>query len=90
MRGPFCMPPLAWPANGMARGASDGRGGAALRTQGSRARDFDVCESGVAVSLGGRRAAVYHATGKMTDVFDIRELDQGPFRDSALRDAVAL
>ena len=33
---------------------------------------------------------VYRATGKMTDVEDIRELDQGPFRDSVLRDAVAL
>lgn len=33
---------------------------------------------------------IYHASGKLSDVYDISELKQGAFRDEVLREAVAL
>ncbi len=43
-----------------------------------------------ALAVCGLANYVYRSTGKMTDVFDVSELDQSSFRDSVLRDAVAL
>lgn len=64
-----------------AKGEADGTSDIDILVDKGEARALAVC---------GLANHVYRATGKMTDVFDIRELDQGPFRDSALRDAVAL
>lgn len=33
---------------------------------------------------------IYRASGKLTDVYDITELREGPFRDEVLREAVAI
>lgn len=33
---------------------------------------------------------IYRASGKLSDVYDVTELRQGPFRDSVMREAVAL
>ena len=64
-----------------AKGEADGTSDIDILVDRGEARALAVCE------LANH---VYRATGKMTDVEDIRELDQGPFRDSVLRDAVAL
>ena len=67
--------------------------GSYARGEASGTSDIDILvDKGEARALAvcGLADYVYRATGKMTDAFDIRELDQGPFRDSVLRDAVAL
>lgn len=64
-------------AKGEANGASD----IDILVDKGKARALAVC---------GLANHVYCETGKLANVFDIRELDQGPFRDSALRDMVAL
>lgn len=64
-----------------ARGEADGTSDIDILVDRGKARALAVC---------GLANHVYRATGKMTDVFDICELDEGPFRDSVLRDAVAL
>lgn len=33
---------------------------------------------------------LYEMSGKRVDVYELRELDEGPFRDTVLREAVAL
>lgn len=43
-----------------------------------------------AIAVCGLANHIYQATGKRADVFDINELEASPFRDSVLRDAVAL
>ena len=67
--------------------------GSYARNEASGTSDIDILvDKGDARALAvcGLASHVYRATGKMTDVFDICELDEGPFRDSILRDAVAL
>lgn len=64
-----------------ARNEADGASEIDILVDRGKARALAVC---------GLANHVYRATGKMTDVFDISELDEGPFRDSVLRDAVAL
>lgn len=64
-----------------ARGEANGTSDIDILVDKGRARALAVC---------GLANHVYQATGKMTDVFDISELDQGPFRDSVLKDAVAI
>ena len=67
--------------------------GSYARGEASGSSDIDIL-----VDKGGARALavcglanhVYRETGKMVDAFDISELDDGPFRDSVLRDAVTL
>ena len=43
-----------------------------------------------AIAVCGLANHIYRLTGKRADVFDIGELDQGPFRDAVLREAVVL
>lgn len=64
-----------------ARGEADGSSDIDILVDKGEARALAVC---------GLANHVYRETGKMVDVFDISELDEGPFRDSVLRDAVAL
>lgn len=64
-----------------ARGEASGTSDIDILVDKGKARALAVC---------GLANHVYRATGKLTDVFDISELDQGPFRESVLRDAVAL
>lgn len=64
-----------------ARGEASGTSDIDILVDKGKARALAVC---------GLANHVYQATGKLTDVFDISELDQGPFRESVLRDAVAL
>ena len=67
--------------------------GSYARGEASGTSDIDILvDKGNARALAvcGLANHVYRATGKMTDVFDISELDQGSFRDSVLREAVAL
>ena len=64
-----------------ARGEANGMSDIDILVDKGNARALAVC---------GLANHVYLATGKMTDVFDMSELDQGPFRESVLRDAVAL
>lgn len=64
-----------------ARGEASGTSDIDMLVDKGQARALAVC---------GLANHVYHVTGKMTDAFDIRELDQGPFRDSVLRDAVEI
>ena len=64
-----------------ARGEADGTSDIDILVDKGSARTLAVC---------GLANHVYSSTGKMTDVFDVSELDQGPFRESVLRDAVTL
>ena len=64
-----------------ARGEAGGRSDIDILVDKGEARPLAVC---------GLADHVYKATGKRTDVFDISELDQGPFRDNVLHDAVAI
>lgn len=67
--------------------------GSYARGEASGTSDIDILvDKGQARALAvcGLAHHVYQATGKMTDVFDISELDQGPFRESVLRDAVSI
>ena len=64
-----------------ARGEADGTSDIDVLVDKGNARALAVC---------GLANHIYRATGKLADVFDMSELDQGPFRDSVLRDAVVL
>jgi len=64
-----------------ARGEADGTSDIDILVDKGKARAMAVC---------GLANHVYRATGKLADVFDVSELDQSPFRDSVMRDAVAL
>ena len=64
-----------------ARNEADGTSDIDILVDRGEARALSVC---------GLANHVYRTTGKMTDVFDISELDEGPFKDSVLRDAVPL
>lgn len=64
-----------------ARNEADGTSDIDILVDRGKARALVVC---------GLANHVYRITGKMTDVFDISELDEGLFRDSVLRDAVPL
>lgn len=67
--------------------------GSYARGEASGTSDIDILvDKGQARALAvcGLANHVYQATGKMTDVFDVSELDRGPFWDSVLRDAVAI
>lgn len=46
--------------------------------------DFDV------LGVFGVAELLHHASGKDVDVYEISELNDGPFKDAVLRDAVAL
>ena len=64
-----------------ARGEADGTSDIDILVDRGQARALSVC---------GLANHIYRETGKLADVFDISELDQGPFRDAVMRDAVAL
>lgn len=67
--------------------------GSYARGEATPESDIDlVVDKGPAryLALCGLSGAVYDATGKLPDVYDISQLEPGPFRDEVLREAVAL
>ena len=64
-----------------ARGDADGTSDIDVLVDRGQARALAVC---------GLANHIYRETGKLADVFDVSELDQGPFRDVVMRDAVAV
>lgn len=78
----------------------EGRGMREARIFGSYARgeatplsDIDVLvDKGDAryLAICALSGDIYDATGKLPDVYDITELNEGPFKDTVLREAIAL
>ena len=76
------------------------RGMRAVRVFGSYARgeatpasDIDVIVdkgSSRYLAICALSSDIYEATGKLSDVYDISELDEGPFKNEVLREAIAL
>ncbi|MBQ9067983.1 MAG: nucleotidyltransferase domain-containing protein [Eggerthellaceae bacterium] len=64
-----------------ARGDADGRSDIDVLVDRGDARALSVC---------GLANHVCRRTGKQADVFDIAEVDPGPFRDAIMREAVIL
>ena len=64
-----------------ARGEADGTSDIDILVDKGQARALSVC---------GLANHVWRETGKLADVLDVSELDQGPLRDAVMRDAVTL
>ena len=77
-----------------ARGMGDARVfGSYARGEATPDSDIDILvDKGSAryLALCGLSGAIYETTGKVPDVYDISQLDQGPFRDRVLKEAIAL
>ena len=76
------------------RGMRDARVfGSYARGEATPESDIDVLvDKGAAryLALCGLSGAIYEATGKLPDVYDIAQLKAGEFRDVVLREAVPL
>ena len=74
------------------RGMRDARVfGSYARGEATADSDIDlIVDKGAArfLALCGLSGAVFDATGKLPDVYDISQLEDGPFRDKALGESV--
>lgn len=68
--------------------------GSYARGEADEGSDIDILlEGGVGfrpLDIFGVAEDLHRASGKMVDVFEISELDAGPFRDAVLQEAVRL